>query len=55
VEQGEVEPAESKPSIRGVLLGPSVGGNVGLWVKEARRVSPKTKVVMLKFFESYAP
>jgi hypothetical protein len=30
-------------------------GNVDLWVKEARRVSPKTKVVMLKFFESYAP
>jgi len=30
-------------------------GNLDLWVKEARRVSPKSKVVVLKFFETYAP
>lgn len=29
-------------------------GNLDLWVKEARQVSPKSKVVVLKFFESYA-
>ena len=29
-------------------------GNLDVWVKEARQVSPKSKVVVLKFFESYA-
>jgi hypothetical protein len=29
-------------------------GNLDVWVKEARQASPKTKVVVLKFFESYA-
>ena len=30
-------------------------GNLDLWVKEARKVSPKSKVMVLKFFESWAP
>ncbi len=29
-------------------------GNLDLWVKDAKRVSPKSKIVVLKFFESYA-
>jgi L-ascorbate metabolism protein UlaG (beta-lactamase superfamily) len=28
--------------------------NLNLWVKEARQVSPKSKIVVLKVFESYA-
>jgi hypothetical protein len=26
-----------------------------LWVKEAKQLSPKSKVVVRKFFDSYAP
>lgn len=29
-------------------------GNVDLWVKDVKRLSPKSRVVMLKYFESYA-
>jgi len=29
--------------------------NLDLWVKEARQLSPKSKVVTLKYFESFAP
>jgi hypothetical protein len=43
------EPAQD---LRSVFGDP---GNLDLWVKEARRVSPKSKLVVLKFFESYAP
>ena len=43
------EPAQD---LRAVFGDP---GNLDLWVKEAKRVSPKSKVVVLKFFESYAP
>jgi L-ascorbate metabolism protein UlaG (beta-lactamase superfamily) len=44
--------SEPPQDLRSVFGDP---GNVDIWVKEARRVSPKSKVVMLKFFESYAP
>jgi L-ascorbate metabolism protein UlaG (beta-lactamase superfamily) len=30
-------------------------GNLDVWVKEVSRSSPKSKVVVLKFFESFAP
>ncbi len=30
-------------------------GNLDLWVKEAKQISPSSKVVILKFFESFAP
>ena len=43
------EPAQD---LRAVFGDP---GNLDLRVKEAKRVSPKSKVVVLKFFESYAP
>lgn len=29
-------------------------GNLDLWVKDVKRLSPKSKVVVMKFFESYA-
>ena len=29
--------------------------NLDLWVKEAMQLSPKSKIVVLKFFESFAP
>ena len=44
--------SEPPQDLRSVFGDP---GNVDLWVKEARRVSPKSKMVVLKFFESYAP
>jgi L-ascorbate metabolism protein UlaG (beta-lactamase superfamily) len=44
--------SEPPQDLRSVFGDP---GNLDLWVKEARGVSPKSKVVVLKFFESYAP
>jgi L-ascorbate metabolism protein UlaG (beta-lactamase superfamily) len=29
--------------------------NLDLWVKEARKLSPKSKIVTMKYFESFAP
>ena len=44
--------AEGPQDLRNVFGDPA---NMDLAVKDVKRVSPKTKVVMLKFFESYAP
>lgn len=44
--------SEPPQDLRSVFGDP---GNVDLWVAEAKRVAPKSKVMMLKFFESYAP
>lgn len=30
-------------------------GNLDLWVKDVKRASPQSEVVVMKFFESYAP
>ncbi len=43
------EPAQD---LRAIFGDPA---NLDLWVKEAKQVSPKSKVVVLKFFESYSP
>jgi L-ascorbate metabolism protein UlaG (beta-lactamase superfamily) len=43
--------SEPPQDLRSVFGDP---GNLDLWVKEARQVSPKSKVVVLKFFQSYA-
>ena len=43
---------EGPKDLRDVFGDPA---NVDLWVKEARQISPKSKVVVMKFFESYAP
>jgi hypothetical protein len=29
--------------------------NLDLWVKEVKQISPKNRVVTMKYFESYAP
>ena len=44
--------SEPPQDLRNVFGDPA---NMDLAVKELKQVSPKTKVVMLKFFESYAP
>jgi L-ascorbate metabolism protein UlaG (beta-lactamase superfamily) len=44
--------AEGPQDLRTVFGDPA---NMDLAVKEVKQVSPKSKVVMLKFFESYAP
>ncbi len=43
------EPAQD---LRAIFGDPA---NLDVWVKEAKQVSPKSKVVVLKFFESYSP
>jgi hypothetical protein len=30
-------------------------GNTDLWVEQVKQVSPSTRIVMLEFFQSYAP
>lgn len=44
--------AEQPQDLRGVYGDPA---NLDLWVKEMRTVSPKTKILTLKYFGSYAP
>ena len=44
--------AEPAHDLRDVFGDP---GNLDLWVKDLRRVAPKSKVTVLKFFESFAP
>jgi L-ascorbate metabolism protein UlaG (beta-lactamase superfamily) len=44
--------AEGPQDLRAVFGDPA---NLDLWVKEAKRFSPKSQIVVLKFFESYAP
>lgn len=47
------KPYSEPPQDTRAVFGDS--GNLDLWVKETRQVSPKSKVVVLKFFESFAP
>lgn len=44
--------AEGPQDLRAIFGDPA---NLDLWVKEAKQVSPKSKIVVLKFFEGYAP
>ncbi len=44
--------SEGPQDLRSVFGDPA---NLDLWVKDAQQVSPKSKVVVMKFFESYAP
>jgi L-ascorbate metabolism protein UlaG (beta-lactamase superfamily) len=44
--------AEGPKDLRDVFGDPA---NLDLWVKEAKQVSPKSKIVVMKFFEAYAP
>jgi L-ascorbate metabolism protein UlaG (beta-lactamase superfamily) len=44
--------SEPPQDLRSIFGDPA---NLDLWVKEAKRVSPKSKIVVLKFFESFAP
>ena len=48
-EQPFTEPAKD---LRALFGDPA---NLDLWVKEAKQLSPKSKVVTLKYFESFAP
>ncbi len=43
---------EGPRDLRGVFGDP---GNLDLWVREAKQVSPRSNIVVMKFFESYAP
>ncbi len=43
------EPAQD---LRSVFGDPA---NLDLWVKDAKRLSPRSQIVVLKFFESFAP
>jgi L-ascorbate metabolism protein UlaG (beta-lactamase superfamily) len=44
--------SEPPQDLRAIFGDPA---NLDLWVKEAKQISPKSKIVVLKFFESYAP
>ncbi len=44
--------AEGPKDLRDIFGDPA---NLDLWVREAKQVSPKSKIVVLKFFESFAP
>jgi len=44
--------SEGPKDLRDVFGDPA---NLDLWVKEAKQISPKSRVVVLKFFESFAP
>jgi len=43
--------SEGPQDLRAIFGDPA---NLDLWVKEAKQVSPKSKIVVLKFFEAYA-
>ncbi len=44
--------SESPRDLRDVFGDP---GNLDLWVREVKRVSPRSDIVVMKFFESYMP
>lgn len=44
--------SEPPQDLRAVFGDPA---NLDLWVKEAKQLSPKSQIVVLKFFESFAP
>ncbi len=44
--------AEGPKDLRDVFGDPA---NLDLWVKEAKQLSPKSRIVVMKFFESFAP
>lgn len=44
--------SEPPQDLRAVFGDPA---NLDLWVKEAKQLSPKSRIVVLKFFESFAP
>ena len=43
--------SEGPQDLRAIFGDPA---NLDLWVKEAKQVSPKSKIVVMKFFEAYA-
>lgn len=43
--------SEGPQDLRAIFGDPA---NLDLWVKEAKQASPKSKIVVMKFFEAYA-